>query len=115
MCSRIAAGILAGALDMEKEEGARAWKELVVEGMEAYEDTAVRLGRELRYNKTMQGLGAHGRLMELREMLWKGRWTCGLFDTERWVRDLELAYQEAWRRWVAGEGGDIWLRDLVCK
>jgi len=32
-----------------------------------------------------------------------------LFDTKRWVSDLEAAYDEAWRRWVANEGGDIYL------
>jgi hypothetical protein len=35
-----------------------------------------------------------------------------LFDTQRWVRDLEDAYEEAWRRWVSGEGGDIVLNDI---
>jgi len=50
-----------------------------------------------------------GRLAELRKLLWKSKWTCALFDTRRWVRDLEDAYEEAWRRWVEGEGGDIFL------
>jgi len=42
-------------------------------------------------------------------MLTEARWTSALFDTKRWVSDLEDAYDEAWRRWVEGEGGDIWL------
>jgi predicted O-linked N-acetylglucosamine transferase (SPINDLY family) len=41
--------------------------------------------------------------------LWEGRWTSRLFDTKRWVRDLEKAYWEAWMKWERGEGGDIWL------
>ena len=52
---------------------------------------------------------ASGRLVDLHEMLWRHRWTSRLFDTRRWVRDLETGYEEAWRRWVRGEGGDIWL------
>ena len=52
---------------------------------------------------------AQGRLMEIRRMLWEGRWESKLFDTRRWVRDLERAYWCAWEKWEAGEGGDIWL------
>lgn len=50
-----------------------------------------------------------GRLMDLREMLWRHRWVSRLFNTRRWVHDLETGYEEAWRRWENGEGGDIWL------
>ncbi|KAL2257518.1 hypothetical protein VTK26DRAFT_9529 [Humicola hyalothermophila] len=50
-----------------------------------------------------------GRLAELRKLLWENKWTCALFDTRRWVRDLEEAYEVAWGRWVRGEGGDIYL------
>jgi hypothetical protein len=42
-------------------------------------------------------------------MLWEGRWSSGLFNTKRWVSDLEDAYEEVWRKWVAGEGGDVFL------
>ena len=49
------------------------------------------------------------RLLHLRSLLWHHRWSSRLFDTKRWVRDLESGYEEAWRRWVRGEGGDIWL------
>ncbi|KAI9718171.1 MAG: hypothetical protein M1828_006803 [Chrysothrix sp. TS-e1954] len=113
MCSRIAAGILAGAVDRKTPEGAKAWSELVAGDMEEYEQRAVRLGRGLKYKLGKDGMNADGRLVELRELLWRGRWTCPLFDTQRWVSDLELAYEEAWRRWVDGRGGDIYLRDLV--
>ena len=113
MCSRMAAGILGGALDRDSEQGRAAWEELVTGDEEHYEDTAVRLGRDLQYSRDAGGsVKGKGRLMDLREMIWKGRWSCKLFDTRRWVGDLELAYQEAWRRWVAGKGGDIWLKDL---
>jgi predicted O-linked N-acetylglucosamine transferase (SPINDLY family) len=47
--------------------------------------------------------------MELRKLLFESRWTSALFDTKRWVRDLETAYEKAWSNWVAGEGGDIEL------
>jgi hypothetical protein len=48
-------------------------------------------------------------------MLFHARWSSALFDTQRWTRDLEDAYEEAWRRWVEGEGGDIWLDQIPRK
>ncbi|KAF2232544.1 glycosyltransferase family 41 protein [Viridothelium virens] len=52
-----------------------------------------------------------GRLFELRKLLYGARWSSALFDTKRWVRDLEDAYEIAWDRWVEGVGGDIFLKD----
>ena len=54
---------------------------------------------------------ATGRLFELRKLLYEARWSSALFDTKRWVRDLEDAYDIAWDRWVKGVGGDISLKD----
>ena len=39
---------------------------------------------------------------ELREKLGRGRRTCPLFDTRRWVRDAEDALRWAWERHEAG-------------
>ncbi len=105
----MAASILRGALP-RNTDGDRAADELIADSDKAYEEQAVELGSDLVYstNVGMQGMGK-GRLMELRKLLYESRWTSALFDTRRWVRDLESAYSEAWRRWVAGEGGDIWL------
>lgn len=112
MASRMAAGILGGAFDRDTREGREAWAELVVGSEDEYEDTAVRLAWGLRYHEGCEGV-AEGRLMGLRKLLWRARWRRGgLFDTERWVRVMEDAYDEAWRRWVRGEGGDIRLADL---
>ena len=109
MCSRMAASILTGALP-RNADGERAAEDLIADSDESYEDQAVELASDLIYppQEGMQGIGK-GRLMELRKLLYESRWTSALFDTKRWVRDLEVAYEEAWRRWVAGEGGDIWL------
>ncbi|KAL8813846.1 MAG: hypothetical protein Q9223_006891 [Gallowayella weberi] len=88
-------------------EGDRARQDLIVDSDEGYEERAVELATDLIYpNDEGKGLG---RLMELRKLLYTSRWTSALFDTRRWVRDLEEAYEVAWKRWVAGEGGDIWL------
>ena len=108
MCSRMAASILKGALP-QNAQGERAAKDLIVGSDDEYEERAVRLGSELVYGLQQDSPWiTFGRLSELRRLLYESRWTCALFDTKRWVRDLEGAYEEAWRRWVAGEGGDIW-------
>ena len=105
----MAASILQGALP-KSVEGHRAAKDLIADSDEAYEEQAVELSSDLSYATVdgLQGVGK-GRLVELRKLLYESRWSSALFDTRRWVRDLESAYLEAWRRWVAGEGGDIWL------
>ncbi|KAI9790450.1 MAG: hypothetical protein M1816_005114 [Peltula sp. TS41687] len=113
MCSRMAASILRGALP-KTAEGEQAAEELIAGSEAEYEDRAVRLGKSLEYGGKESSLGPQqgkgtGRLMELRRILYESRWTSALFDTRRWVRDLEEAYEKVWERWVAGEGGDIWL------
>lgn len=116
MCSRIAASILKGALPKDAE-GKQAVAELIAADENEYEKSAIRLAssttyRLKRYNNNgtdeLYGEGS-GRLSDLRKLLWINRWTCGLFDTRRWVSDLEDAYDVAWRRWVTGERGDIYL------
>ena len=110
MCSRMAASILKGALP-KSADGDKAAAELIVASDEEYETRAVELGSGLAaaLQKRERWGSASCRLTELRKILYEARWTSALFDTRRWVRDLEEAYDEAWRRWVAGEGGDIWL------
>lgn len=110
MCSRIAASILKGALP-KTADGHLAAGELIASSEEDYENKAVALARGFSYIPGSSGQ-ASGRLMELRKMLYTARWTSALFDTARWVRDLEDAYEEAWKRYVAGEGGDIWLSQV---
>lgn len=102
----MAASILSGALP-KGPEGDAARRDLIVHSDEEYEDRAVELATDLVYPSD-NGKG-WGRLMELRKLLFESRWTSALFDTRRWVRDLEEAYELAWTRWVEGEGGDIWL------
>lgn len=117
MCSRMAASILKGALPAT-DVGRRAATELIAADEEDYEHKAIALGRGLSYisNGGDDGQQRHGRgrgrLVELRRMLYDARWTSALFDTARWVADLEDAYHEAWRRYVAGQGGDIWLDQI---
>ena len=108
----MAASILRGALP-KNTEGDQAAEDLIALSDEAYEDQGVELASDLVYPITQgtqgtQGIGK-GRLVELRKLLYESRWTSALFDTQRWVSDLETAYEEAWRRWEAGKGGDIWI------
>ncbi|KAK6379742.1 hypothetical protein LTS17_005815 [Exophiala oligosperma] len=112
MCSRMAGSIVASALP-DGRAGEDARRELLVQSEKAYVNTAIELARGLKYPSQesggrLKGRGK-GRLMDYRRMLWEGRWSSRLFDTQRWVRDLEVAYWSAWEKWEKGEGGDIWL------
>ncbi|KAH7360526.1 glycosyltransferase family 41 protein [Rhexocercosporidium sp. MPI-PUGE-AT-0058] len=109
MCSRMAASILRGALP-RGSEGRKAAEDLIAADDAQYEEYAIKLASGLSYRMNSSGYGdGVGRLGELRKLLYDSRWTCALFDTRRWVSDLESAYDEAWRKWVANEGGDIYL------
>lgn len=113
MCSRMAASILKGALP-KGPEGEQAAKELIAEDEDDYEAKAVALAHSLHYTKGCNGRGV-GRLMDLRKLLYHARWSSALFDTRRWVTDLEDAYDAAWAHYVKGEGGDIWLDQIPRK
>ncbi len=109
MCSRMAASILKGALP-KSPEGEQAAQELIAADDGQYEELAVQLASGLSYSPTVGGYGeGEGRLAELRRLLWNSKWNCALFNTRRWVSDLEDAYEAAWSRWVSGEAGDIYL------
>ncbi|KAK3299219.1 glycosyltransferase family 41 protein [Chaetomium fimeti] len=108
MCSRMAASILKGALP-KGPEGERAAKELIANDEAEYEEFAVQLVNGLAYRPRGEYREGVGRLSDLRRLLFESKWTCALFDTRRWVRDLEEAYDIAWGRWEKGEGGDIYL------
>ncbi|KAJ9307341.1 hypothetical protein DTO271D3_1504 [Paecilomyces variotii] len=107
MCSRMASSILSSALP-DSEIGKQAAADLIASSDEDYENKAIRLGLDLHYQLGSQGR-ATGRLTELRKILFMNRWQANLFDTRRWVNDLEDAYEKVWKKWVNGEDGDIWL------
>ncbi|KAJ6123030.1 hypothetical protein N7512_005495 [Penicillium capsulatum] len=107
MCSRMASSILSSALP-GNEDGQRAREELIASSDDDYENKAIRLGIDLQYIAGGEGR-ARGRLADLRQMLFLQRYKNKLFDTARWVRDLEDAYEAVWAQWVNGEEGDIWL------
>ncbi|KAK1145945.1 hypothetical protein N8T08_003892 [Aspergillus melleus] len=107
MCSRMASSILNSALP-NSDDGRKAREELIATSDDDYESKAVRLCLDLQYESRGHGR-ARGRLSDVRKMLYHGRWTNKLFDTTRWVHDLEDAYEQVWKGWVNGEEGDIWL------
>ncbi|KAG6041178.1 hypothetical protein E4U41_005713 [Claviceps citrina] len=107
MCSRMAASILQGALP-RSTEGQRVAAELITDTEEEYEQRAIDLANDLTYTVSVAGYGqGKGRLAEMRKLLWDSKRHCSLFNTRRWVEDLETAYEEAWKRWISGIGGDI--------
>lgn len=103
----MASSILTSALP-QNEAGRRATSELITASDEEYESRAIMLGLDIKYEPGSQGK-ARGRLVELRRMLFLNRWGSKLFDTRRWVSDLEDAYEAVWNKWVRGEEGDVWL------
>lgn len=107
MCSRMASSILSSALP-GSEAGKQTYEELIASSDDDYEAKAVRLCLDLQYQPGGEGR-ARGRLADMRQMLFLQRYKNKLFDTARWVRDLENAYEAVWAQWVKGEEGDIWL------
>lgn len=65
--------------------------ELITHSLEAYEKRALQLARET------EQLGA------LKAKLARNRETCSLFNTERFVRYIEVAYSKMWQRHQRGE------------
>ena len=99
----MAASILTSALPVGTE-GDLARAELVATGEDDYEGKAIGLANGLVYAAKVEGEGklgvGKGRLVELRKLLYEGRWESRLFDTRRWVRDLEEAYGVVWGKWA---------------
>ncbi|EZG08529.1 hypothetical protein H106_02270 [Trichophyton rubrum CBS 735.88] len=108
MCSRMASSILTSALP-QTEDGKQAARQLISSDEVEYEKTAIELGLGMKYELGNNQGSARGRLFELRKMLYLNRWESKLFDTRRWVNDLEEAYEKVWANWVQGEEKDIWL------
>lgn len=89
--SRVAASLLTAA----------GLPELVAKDMLEYEDLAV----ELATNRA--------KLSAIRAKIELSRFTNALFDTERWVRNVEALYWQAWRNFEAGkEPGHIFGKDV---
>ncbi|PIA15037.1 hypothetical protein COEREDRAFT_82252 [Coemansia reversa NRRL 1564] len=113
-CSRVAASVACAT-----GQG----RQMVVSSGDEYVDRAVewaqRASREYRYDypppdrpsildaDPQTGLVkhciTHGPAMDIRLQLFMARDSSRLFDTQRWTRNLEKGYEEAWRRWVTGE------------
>jgi protein O-GlcNAc transferase len=64
--------------------------ELITTSMQEYEQLALQLAREPQ------------KLAALKEKLVQNRDTCALFDTEKFTRNLEAAYQTMWQRHLQG-------------
>lgn len=102
----MASSILSSALP-NSEVGQRAREDLIASSDEDYENKAIRLCLDLQYSGH-EGY-ARGRLVDIRQILFRDRYKNKLFDTARWVHDLENAYEAVWAQWVNGEETDIWL------
>ncbi|GAA5980516.1 hypothetical protein JCM10908_001676 [Rhodotorula pacifica] len=130
MCSRVAASIAAAT---------GFGQEMIVPSDSEYERRALELAGSLVYeytppdpSKPPHSLEAHeqrrsrGELADLRKKLFLTREHSPLFDTKRWVHNLEKGLVEAWRRYVSGaefedspewgrgnelKGASIWITD----
>ncbi len=89
--SRVAASLLAAA----------GFPELIARDMKAYEELAVDLASN------------PAKLASIRARLENSRKTNPLFDTTRWVRNVESLYWQAWRKFESGqEPSHIFGRDV---
>ncbi|GAA5799558.1 hypothetical protein HPULCUR_004974 [Helicostylum pulchrum] len=117
MCSRVGASIA-----MATGFG----DEMVVMSEKQYEERVVELAHSVSYTYQTSITGTmvrrgHGALMDLRKRLFLSREQSRLFDTQRWTRNLERGFSEAWKRWVTTEefedlvsnekSGCIWVVD----
>lgn len=89
---------------------------MIATSLPDYEARAIAFARSLVFVDTQIAPGvferrAAGELVDLRRNLFLNRDHMPLFDTARWVRDLELGLREVWRRWASGadfEGTREW-------
>jgi len=112
MCSRVAASV-ANATGLGHKMTATSESE--------YEDLAVRyaLGTTWKYvrddelpfvlpqapvsyQSSIHRMG-YGEIMDIRKHLFLKRDRSILYDTPRWVRNLEKSYKQIWQRWVSGQ------------
>lgn len=78
---------------------------MIAKDLHSYEERAVTLARSVSYRTVPNPEGGFdrrgsGELMELRKSLFLHRDKMPLFDTERWVRNLEKGFQALWDHWV---------------
>ncbi|GFY92974.1 tetratricopeptide repeat (TPR)-like superfamily protein [Actinidia rufa] len=66
-------------------------EEMIADSMKEYEEKVVSLALN------------HSKLQDLTERLKASRLTCPLFDTARWVRNLERAYYKMWNLYCSGQ------------
>ncbi|KAJ4845650.1 hypothetical protein Tsubulata_036225 [Turnera subulata] len=66
-------------------------EEMIVSSLKEYEDRAVSLALD------------RSKLLDLTNRLKEARMTCPLFDTARWVKNLERAYFKMWNLYCSGQ------------
>lgn len=78
---------------------------MVVSSDTAYENRAVALAESVAYQQVTDREDGYyrrgsGELIELRRQIFLNRDKMPLFDTQRWTKNVEKAYQEMWEHWV---------------
>ncbi|KAK4058157.1 hypothetical protein OIO90_000896 [Microbotryomycetes sp. JL221] len=89
--------------------------DMIVSNASDYEKRAVELAQSVSYDLMPAATGVEptavdarpqrrgrGELSDLRRKLFLTREDSPLFDTKRWVRNVEQGYLEAWDKWVSG-------------
>ncbi|CAG8472875.1 11687_t:CDS:1 [Paraglomus brasilianum] len=94
-------------------------KGMTVTNMKEYEERAVQLVRSVKYKyreystkdipKRWHRVG-EGELIEMRKKLFLGREKSALFDTPRYVKDMEKGFLIAWRQWISGQEKNIIIK-----
>lgn len=111
MCSRVAAS---------EVQATGFGDEMIMSNLKEYEERAVALANGLQNRPSPHPFDISGKkdaLINLRRNLYLNRDKMPLFDTRRWTRNIEKAYNSAWIRWVTGsqdgdgKSGCIFVRD----
>jgi protein O-GlcNAc transferase len=96
MCTRVASSIAYATGFGES---------MVVHNQDDYEERAVVLATSINYRMEINDEGGldrrgSGELIELRKNIFLNRNRMPLFDTRRWIRNLERGFEEIWKRWA---------------
>lgn len=102
LCSRISSSIVNAGFSQDSVGRGMASR-LIVKDENEYEKRVIEFG---------SSDSGHRELMAIRKTLFETRFTSRLFDTQRYVQNLETAFAQAWLNWTENKHQDIVVQPL---